>query len=194
MTLIGLATGPPSGLTVLDVDPLGQPWLRAQMLRARLPQTRIHRTPRGGYHFLYLDPDPPLHNSASKIAPGIDVRGVGGYIIIPPSPGYAVVDDAAPAPFPEWIIAALTAVGEAKVRRAASMAERGEASVDPLANFVRQSPVGERNNRLFWAARIAAREGLDADAIASAGRAAGLSDIEVSRTIKSAPRYIGDRK
>jgi Bifunctional DNA primase/polymerase, N-terminal/Primase C terminal 1 (PriCT-1) len=42
------------------------------------------RTPRGGYHLWYRATE-PVRNSASKVAPGIDIRGTGGYIITPPS-------------------------------------------------------------------------------------------------------------
>jgi hypothetical protein len=34
--------------------------------------------------------------SRAGIAPGIDVRGNGGYVIVPPSPGYRWIDSETP--------------------------------------------------------------------------------------------------
>ena len=47
-----------------------------------MPVTGSVATPRGGTHY-YLKPKPGvvIKNSASNIAPGIDIRGEGGYVI-----------------------------------------------------------------------------------------------------------------
>lgn len=86
--LVGVPTGERSGLDVLDVDYRngGAAFERANL--HRLPETRIHQTKSGGRHFLFLHA-PGVRNSASGIAPGIDVRGEGGYVIFPPSAGIA---------------------------------------------------------------------------------------------------------
>ena len=39
----------------------------------------------GGYHLLYKQLDPPVTNSSGALGPGVDTRGVGGYIVAPPS-------------------------------------------------------------------------------------------------------------
>jgi hypothetical protein len=49
-----------------------------------LPTALRARTPRGGMH-IYLRNPQKLRNSASKIAEGIDCRGVGGYVLLPGS-------------------------------------------------------------------------------------------------------------
>src|SRR5262249_18196010 len=36
-------------------------------------------------HVYFRSPEKPVRSSASKIAPGIDVRGDGGYVLAPPS-------------------------------------------------------------------------------------------------------------
>jgi putative DNA primase/helicase len=81
---IGLATG--DGLIVLDIDPAhgGMRWWDAH--RAQAPPTPTIYTGQGGYHLLWRVPrDLEIRNSAGRIARGVDVRGDGGYIVVPPS-------------------------------------------------------------------------------------------------------------
>jgi len=107
---IGVPTGSITGAIVVDVDvkagARGLEWLEAN--RHRLPRTRTHRTGSGGFHLLFLPPrgDIVIGNTASRIAPGVDTRGNGGYIIAPPSPGYTVIDDSSLAEMPDWLVAA----------------------------------------------------------------------------------------
>jgi hypothetical protein len=91
--LIGVPMGPASGIIAIDIDPRhgGDVWLAAN--EANLPRTQRHRTQSGGIHLLFKDGGHGIRNSAGQIAPGVDVRGDGGYIIFPPSPGYTVIDD-----------------------------------------------------------------------------------------------------
>jgi hypothetical protein len=105
--MIGIPTGEASGFFVLDLDckngAQGLEWLAAH--EARLPQTRRHRTRSGGVHLLFaMPPGRAIRNSASKVGPGVDVRGTGGYIIAPPSDGYDVVDHAIIAEAPAWLL------------------------------------------------------------------------------------------
>jgi hypothetical protein len=83
---IGIRTGAPSGFWVLDIDgDEGEASLRALELRhGRLPPTPEAITGGGGRHlsFKYTG---PVSNSAKKMAPGLDVRGDGGYVVAPPS-------------------------------------------------------------------------------------------------------------
>lgn len=107
--MIGMPTGEAAGLVVVDVDVKdgrqGGAWLDANS--HRMPQTRTIRTGSGGLHIYLRWPGQRVKNSASKIAPGIDVRGDGGYVIVPPSPGYSVADDAPVAEVPDWLLPAL---------------------------------------------------------------------------------------
>jgi hypothetical protein len=105
--MIGVPTGAASDLAVIDLDvkegAAGLEWLAAN--EARIPPTRRHRTRSGGMHLLFRYPaGRTIRNSASKIAPGVDVRGEGGYIIAPPSAGYAIADDTMPAEMPRWLV------------------------------------------------------------------------------------------
>ena len=86
---IGAATGSQSGFWVLDVDPPGGPE-RLAALEAEyspLPATIKASTPRGGIHFYWrwATDDPEIRNSAGRIGTGLDVRGEGGQIVLPPS-------------------------------------------------------------------------------------------------------------
>jgi hypothetical protein len=91
--MIGAPTGPASGVWVLDpdIDLAKQLDGVAELakLTARygpLPPTLTSITPRGGKHMFFAwDPNVEIRNSESKIGPGIDVRGNGGYVCLPPS-------------------------------------------------------------------------------------------------------------
>jgi hypothetical protein len=105
--MIGVPTGDTSGFFALDLDVKngggGLEWLAAN--QHRLPDTRRHKTRSGGVHLLFAMPQGRIiRNSAGRIAAGVDVRGNGGYIIAPPSPGYLVDEAMAPAPAPAWLL------------------------------------------------------------------------------------------
>ncbi len=86
---IGAATGSRSGFWVLDVDlPDGPESLAAlEAEHGPLPLTIAASTPRGGRHLYWrwAADGPEIRNSAGRIGPGIDVRGEGGSIVMPPS-------------------------------------------------------------------------------------------------------------
>jgi hypothetical protein len=87
--------------SVLDVDSLD--WLHEH--EHLLPPTYNYRTARGR-HF-YFERVPHLKSSVGKSAPKIDVKsGRAGVIYWPAINGLRPVE-AAPAPFPEWLLAKL---------------------------------------------------------------------------------------
>ena len=105
--MIGVPTGQGAGFFVVDLDVKnggqGLEWLAAN--QHRLPRTRTHKTRSGGQHLLFQWPEGcTVRNSASRIAPGVDVRGNGGYIIAPPSPDYEIADHSALAEAPTWLL------------------------------------------------------------------------------------------
>jgi hypothetical protein len=121
--LIGMPTGGASGLVVIDLDVRdeysGLAWLEENA--DALPPTRRHRTRSGGLHLLFRAPiGVEIRNSASRIAPGVDVRGEGGYVILPPSPGYAIEDGTDPADMPRWLIRSCLPPAPPAVAEAAS--------------------------------------------------------------------------
>lgn len=81
---IGFST---NGLLVLDIDGDNNPWLHEDETRlSSLTSGYAQRTPNGGIHYLFRQPEGrSWRNTASKIAPNIDTRANGGYIIVPPS-------------------------------------------------------------------------------------------------------------
>jgi hypothetical protein len=101
--LIGTPTGNTNGFDVLDIDPRhgGDAWYAAH--RDRLPPTRIHETRGGGLHFLFRHRE-GVRNSAGKLAPGIDVRGEGGFVIWWPAAGCPVLAEGTPADWPGWLL------------------------------------------------------------------------------------------
>jgi hypothetical protein len=100
--LVGVPTGAASGLAVLDVDlgKGGDKWWSAN--NARLPRTRMHETRSGGIHALFKY-RAGLRNSVARIAPGIDVRAEGGYVIWWPATGLGVLNADDLAPWPDWL-------------------------------------------------------------------------------------------
>jgi hypothetical protein len=197
--LIGMPTGAASGVVVIDLDAKdGRDGIAAfEALRAgrELPMHPAVRTRSGGRHLYFAAvPGRTIRSSASRLAPGVDVRGEGGYVIAPPSPGYAVMRRAPLSPPPAWLLglldpppppARLGPVPSSDIDAAARQ-------LLALAGFVAIAPEGERNQRLFWAARRAAEAGMPERsavvALEEAARAAGLPAKEARRTIASAQR------
>lgn len=56
-------------------------------------------TPSGGVHLFYTS-GTFVPNSAGEVAPGVDVRGEGGFVVVPPSPGREWINGAVIEPLP----------------------------------------------------------------------------------------------
>jgi hypothetical protein len=84
---IGMATGAGSGVWVLDEDPRhGGDNSRHGLEQdyGKLPNTRQSVTGSKGSHRFFLHPGLKVKNEIA-IAPGLDIRGDGGLVILPPS-------------------------------------------------------------------------------------------------------------
>jgi hypothetical protein len=194
---IGLACGVPSGVLVIDLDPRNGSKESIERLAKRkqtFPPTVTAQTANGGTH-LYFAYEPMLKNSKSALAPGIDVKTTGGYVVAPPSVlegnrrySWLVspLGDCFPR-LPRWVSEALKPKPQPVVVFNRDAAPK---DIAPLANFVAQSGSGERNKSLFWAACRAAESGvLDGNgmqALTAAGISSGLEKEEVLKTIQSA--------
>jgi hypothetical protein len=85
---IGICTGTESRIFVLDRDDRDggdQSLADLEVAHSKLPATLSQRTGNGVHYLFNLPPDQPVKNSAKKIAPGLDIRGIGGYIVAAPS-------------------------------------------------------------------------------------------------------------
>jgi bifunctional DNA primase/polymerase-like protein/primase-like protein len=161
---IGIVTGTVSGLVVLDVDVRHSGDVALQQLErehGRLPTTVECRTGGGGRHLYFAHPGGLVRNKAG-LAPGVDIRANGGYVVAPPSLHgsglrYVWADGRAPdnigiAPLPDWL------------RRYAidEPTRRGY----PIAHWRRLIsegvPAGERNNTIASLAGHLLRHSVDA--------------------------------
>ncbi len=113
---IGMATGKPSGVDVLDVDPKhgGDESLKQlEVEYGSLPDTVESITGSGGRHILFQH-TPGLKNSKIKDYPGLDVKTTNGYVVAPRSrhisgntyewEASSHPDDVLLAPMPQWLI------------------------------------------------------------------------------------------
>jgi len=89
---IGLATGPQSGVWVLDIDTDKGGDVSLVQLETEvgdLTPALSSRTGSGGRHLFYAyprdDEEQLLISNRTGLLPGLDVRGEGGYVVLPPS-------------------------------------------------------------------------------------------------------------
>ncbi len=192
-----MKTGLASGVIVIDIDRKGSvdgtKWLNS----VDLPNTRTHSTKNGGYHLFFSPNGAEIKNSAGKIAPGVDVRGDGGYVIVPPSPGYCIVYEDEIALLPQWLADACTKTEKAKPEQSANSEGRSTAYAQKALRSevaaVLCAPEGTRNNRLNQAACVmgnliaggAIGRGEVERALAGAAALAGLDTDEAEATIAS---------
>jgi hypothetical protein len=192
--LVGVPTGLATGVDVLDIDPChgGDRWLAIP----RLPVTRTHATHSGGRHFL-LACDGRLRNSTQKLAPGVDVRSSGGYVIWWPACGLPVENPNRLAAWPWWLLDVLLPRAP-KPRPATTLVVNGDryvaAAVNQGCRRIRNAPDGSRNNTLnneaLSLARFVATGAIAASelavALTAAAEATGLGDKEIAATVASA--------
>ncbi|MEV0981549.1 bifunctional DNA primase/polymerase [Streptomyces sp. NPDC049915] len=203
----GIACGlPPHHLVGIDLDTKtgtdSATALRELALRHlfTIPPTVVVLTPSGGRHlWLTGPPDIAVPNSASRLAPGIDIRGAGGYLVGPGSRTehgeYTVAPGSAhltPAPCPPSLLRLLLPPPREDHPPHRPAHPHGQG----LVHFVLAAHEGQRNTRLFWAACRAYENGFGQALLAPLLDAAlntGLTEHEARATIASAARLTGHR-
>lgn len=207
---IGIATGEPSGIVVLDVDDFDS--LEALEATHGDLETLWAVTGSGGMHFVFRRPKDGLRNSAGRVAPGIDVRGDGGYIVAAPSvhPSgqpyrWGLSGPIEPAHMPEWLLTlarpkARPSVPREHRRQPPSVTVEHGATVYGAtvlrgeAKVIAWADEGERNETLNRCAYRVGRfvaggeieEDRARDVLMDAATASGLPEMEAERTIVGA--------
>jgi hypothetical protein len=114
---IAVATGKVSGIVVVDIDndDAEAELRKLELEHSTLPATVESITARGR-HLFFKWPNQDVHNSAGKLGPGLDTRGSGGYVVVPPSLHptgkrycWSVDSASAFAEVPQWLLDKITA-------------------------------------------------------------------------------------
>lgn len=175
---IGVATG--HRFFVLDVDIKNGGEESFEYLiqqHGAFADTAEQITGTGGKHLLFLMPDFPVKNSANVLAPGLDIRGVGGYIVVSPSvhpetgrrylwDGMRVLEQQPIAPAPAWLLERLRG----------DLDKQSAPKTQPVANAIAE---GERNTRMFKLACSLRRKGLSGEEI--------LATLKASNALRCKP-------
>lgn len=193
---VGIATG--GGLVVLDVDinhdagKYGDEALsELERQHGPLPDTWMCLTGGGGAHYYFCCDDPALTIGAG-FAPGLDYRGAGGYVVVPPSvheSGQEYVwevehtpTSCALAPLPDWLHTL--------------MLNGSKAAPAPRREAPKKITEGQRNQELFRLAASLRSKGLTVEEITAAIMEANkgrcnppLPEREIKAICTSAGRY-----
>lgn len=180
---IGTPTGAVSGAVVIDVDKKhdGEALLaELESALGPLPRTKVVRTRSGGLHIYCAHPrnDMRVRSAGPKgqLAkllggrPGIDVRGDGGLVVLPPSLGYSwIADDDEPLPrLPLLWLLAINGAGDPPRPLATAVApavsdERRLARARAYLAKMPHAETGKGGHDALWNAVLALRVGFDLD-------------------------------
>lgn len=191
---IGFVTGGLSGIVVLDIDgDEGVHWLMEY--GGEVITTPTVLTGSGGYH-LYFAYDSRVEKTRIRVAPGIDIKSNGGYVVAPPSihpdtgKPYRWVDGLTPedvrlAHMPDWLYETID--------RAAKAGNGDHAAPLPKCGVV---PEGKRNETIASLAGTLYRRGVPQQAAEAMLIAYNrlccrppLAEKEVRQVARSIQRY-----
>lgn len=201
---IGVLTGVSSNIVVLDFD---SPLEQHTKTLERLPPTWTVETGGGGLH-LFFRYHPGIKNSASKLAPHVDVKSTGGCVLLAGSRHpetqriYKWQDGHTPAdieiaPLPTWVREILVPRKSDKKPAPTPPPPQNTTDIHPYVvaaiasevKAVQNAPEGSRNHALNAAAFALAQLSVPDDQITTAllyaAIEAGLSEHEARATIKS---------
>ena len=195
---LALVTGRLSGVDVVDFDRADAAWPPDHH---ELPTDVVVRTGGGGLHY-YVRHCEGVRNSAGALAEGVDVRGEGGYVLLPPSVSEkgpyrfelggvaAIAELAAGPPAEAWLTDDL-------LRACGAAADPRHAKVDLDAEAI---PQGRRNRTLYHIGAKIWRSGADPDAVrehlekVNAARCQPpVSAAEVAEVAANVVRYVKRR-
>lgn len=172
---LAVATGRTSGVFVFDYDPRNGGDVSYQELMDEYDafDTETNTTPNGGKHFVFTLPNFDVHAISGKLWPGIDIKGEGGYHLVPPTPGYETEDTQQATPAPKWLRDAIFnhqakfkwSEGSRNLRPverqeynpeaiSEPVGEQVQKTVDYWTGKVRAAPQGHQNTYLYTAARV----------------------------------------
>jgi Bifunctional DNA primase/polymerase, N-terminal len=151
------------GFVALDIDPAEgshETLLELHRQGCELPATRLHGTPHGGLHPVYLAPP---GTRGGQLGPGVMVRGYGSYIVLPPSVlvengqevgRWHVFDDRPAVELPGWILERLDGQATPATDPPFLMVSFEPEPVDNLpshlATFVNDPPeIGRRSDQVW---------------------------------------------
>ena len=197
----GIVTGAISKLVVLDCD---TPEAIAQAKDLGIPAGTVAVATAKGCHFYFRYPGFHVANK-TRLRPGMDVRGDGGFVVAPGSVhpsgtiyawiGHPAWDEIGLPP--EWLLESLSRGPEFAVQPhvpiAAVQSPYGLQALESELTFLRNAPAGTRNHQLnrsaYALAQLSAGGHVDAceaqTALNGAALVAGLELHEISRTIES---------
>ncbi len=146
-----------SGLTCIDIDikneKKGQESFDTWEKEFGWGTTLTVRTPSGGFHLIYKANG--YKNSVEKLAPGIDVRGDGGYFVGAGSTNtkgapYTILLDRDPQPLPAWLEEKLLAAGKAQIveLRASrqTIIQNHPSDIQAAIDFLKEHPPAVENH------------------------------------------------
>jgi hypothetical protein len=186
---IGMPTGSRSGVFIVDVDRLEALGELPPEVQQELRETLTIRTPSGGLHF-YFNHIPGLTNRTGTLPAGIDARGEGGYVIVPPSPGYTVERRAPIADAPGRLLEVLRdeprkPSGPAQPRSSATRPDEG----GPIHEGGRDDTLTRRAGRLHDGTRDLAQLEADLQAMNERDCVPPLPPGQVRKIARSVYRY-----
>lgn len=118
---IGIPTGETSQRVVVDLDMKDgkngcAEFEKIARPHGGAPETYTIGTPSAGLHLYFRWPGIRIPNSTEKLGRGVDVRGDGGYVLVPPSKTsvgpYSVELDSPVADLPTWLLELLRPVAQ----------------------------------------------------------------------------------
>lgn len=153
---VGVRTGSISGIVVIDEDTAKGGSVAAAFADLgmdQIPSTPTVITGGGGRHYYFRAPDGvKIQNSASKLAPHVDIRGEGGQVVYPGSthPSTGGLYRWAPTLSPEDVD--LVDLPQIVIDRLTKRRTYAEAALDNEINRVKAAAEGQRNTELNRAA------------------------------------------